>query len=71
MKLYNYDSFPFFYVPKVDFKTINLNKDTNIYIPINEACWGIKTPCVGGSEHIKFKKVFGYNIFFSKNKKLK
>ena len=71
MKIYDYDSFPFFYVPKVDFKTINLSKDTNIYIPINEACWAIKTPCVGGYEHIKLKKMFGYNIFLSKNKKLK
>ena len=71
MKIYDYDSFPFFYVPKVDFKTINLSKDTNIYIPINEACWAIKTPCVGGSKNIKLKKMFGYNIFISKNKKLK
>ena len=57
MKIYDYDSFPFFYVPKVDFKTINLSKDTNIYIPINEACWAIKAPCVGGSKNIKLKKI--------------
>jgi len=71
MKQYNSDSFPFFYVPKVDFKTINLNKNTNIYIPINEACWAIKTPCAGGSEGISTKKIFGFNVFLDKNKKIK
>jgi len=71
MKQYNSDSFPFFYVPKVDFKTINLNKDTNAYVPINDACWAIKTPCVGGSENIDTKKIFGFNVFLDKNKKLK
>ena len=71
MKIYDYDSFPFFYVPKVDFKTINLSKDTNIYVPINEACWAIKTPCAGGSGNLDTKKIFGFNIFLDKNKKLK
>ena len=71
MKQYNSDSFPFFYVPKVDFKTINLSKDINIYVPINEACWAIKTPCAGGSENIDIKEIFGFNVFLAKNKKLK
>ena len=71
MKLYNHDSFPFFYVPKVDFKTINLSKDINIYVPINEACWAIKTPCAGGSGNIDVKEIFGFNVFLAKNKKLK
>ena len=68
MKIYDYDSFPFFYVPKVDFKTINLSKDTNIYIPINEACWAIKTPCTGKADNLNTKKIFGFNVFLDKNK---
>ena len=71
MKQYNSNSFPFFYVPKVDFKKIDLNKDTNAYVPINNACWAIKTPCVGGSENIDTKKIFGFNVFIDKNKKFK
>lgn len=71
MKQYNSDSFPFFYVPKVDFKTINLSKDINIYVPINEACWAIKTPCAGSSENLDIKEIFGFNVFLDKNKKLK
>ena len=67
MKLYNHDSFPFFYVPKVDFRSINLSKDTKIYVPINDACWAIKTPCAGGSENLKVKKMLGYEVFLSKN----
>ena len=67
MKLYNHDSFSFFYVPKVDFKTINLSEDTNIYVPINEACWAIKTPCAG-SENFDIKEIFGFDVFLAKNK---
>jgi|TARA_B100001964_G_scaffold143978_1_gene158625 hypothetical protein len=69
IKQYNSDSFPFFYVPKVDYKTIYINKDTNIYIPINEACWAIKTPCAGGSEDLRLIKILGYKVFLSKSKK--
>jgi len=68
VKQYNYNSFPFFYVPKVDFKSINLGKDINIHVPINEACWSIKTPCIGGSEYIDIKRIFGFNIFLNKLK---
>ena len=67
MKLYNHDSFSFFYVPKVDFRSINLSKDTKIYVPINDACWTIKTPCAGDSEDLKVKKMLGYEVFLSKN----
>ena len=49
MKLYNHDSFSFFYVP------------------INDACWTIKTPCAGDSEDLKVKKMLGYEVFLSKN----
>ena len=71
MKQYNSDSFPFFYVPKVDFKTINLSKDINIYVPINESCWATKTPCTGGSKNIDTKKIFGFTVFLTADKKIK
>ena len=69
VKIYNNDNFPFFYVPKVDFKSINLSGDINVYAPINEACWAIRTPCAGGAENIDIKKILGFNIFLDKNKK--
>ena len=69
IKIYNFDSFPFFYVPKIDFKLINLNEDINIYAPIIGACWAIKTPCSGVYPiNINVKKIFGFNIFLNKDK---
>ena len=69
IKKYNFDSFPFFYVPKGDSELINLNENINVYIPKNiDACWATKTPCVGGVNHLDVKKIFGFNIFLNKNK---
>ena len=70
VKKYNFDSFPFFYVPKGDSELINLNEDINVYIPKNiDACWATKTPCVGGVNHLlDVKKIFGFNVFLKKNK---
>jgi hypothetical protein len=69
MKLYNSNSFPFFYVQRGNFDLINLNEDINVYIPKKiDACWSIKTPCVGGAGHLDAKKIFGFNIFLNKNK---
>ena len=68
LKVYNSNSFPFFYIPRVDFKTINTDKGINVYAPIDEACWAIKTPCVGGIETIDIKKIFGFTVFLDKYK---
>ena len=69
IKVYNFDSFPFFYVPKGDSELIHLNKNINVYIPKKiDACWATKTPCTGGVEGLEAKKNFGFNIFLNKNK---
>ncbi len=68
MKIYDASGFPYFYVPKVDFTSIELNEDINIYVPINEACWAIKTPCTGGADGLNTKKIFGYSVFLNKDK---
>ena len=69
IKIYNFASFPFFYVPKGDSKLINLNENINLYIPKNiDACWATKTPCSGGVENIEVKKILGFNVFLDKNK---
>ena len=70
LRIYEADNFPFFYVPKKDFKTVNLNKDINIYIPSHLGCWANKTPC-GGSESLGAKKILGFSVFFNKNKEKK
>ena len=69
IKIYNFASFPFFYVPKGDSELIILNENINVYIPKKiDACWATKTPCVGGVEGLEAKKKFGFNIFLDKNK---
>ena len=68
IKIYNSDSFPFFYVPKSNYELVNLNENINVYIPNNMGgCWAIKTPCVGGVDHFEVKKIFGFNVFLNKN----
>ena len=70
IKIYNSNSFPFFYVPKGDSEQINLNEDINVYIPKNsDGCWATKTPCVGGTDHLETKKKFEFNVFLNKNRK--
>ena len=66
MKIYSTESFPFFYIPKVDFNSVKLANNVNIHIPENNACWAIKTPCAGGSEGLGAKKIFGYDVFIKK-----
>ena len=69
IKVYNSNSFPFFYVPKGDAELINLNEGIIVYIPKNiDACWATKTPCVGGIDYLEVKKKLGFNIFLNKNK---
>ena len=69
IKVYNLDSFPFFYVPKGDSELISLNENMNVYIPKNiDACWATKTPCSGGADNIDVKKIFGFNVFLDKDK---
>ena len=38
-------SSPFFYVKDVDSKIIAEDKDLKIFSPVNNSCWGSKTPC--------------------------
>jgi hypothetical protein len=68
INIYDSESFPFFYVPKIDFVPINLKEDINIYIPISRGCWAIKTPCAAGAYGIHTKKILGYNVFIDKIK---
>ena len=68
INIYDSESFPFFYVPKIDFVPINLKEDINIYIPISRGCWAIKTPCAAGAYGIHTKKILGYNVFIDKFK---
>ena len=69
IKVYNFASFPFFYVPKGDSELINLNEGIIVYIPKNiDGCWATKTPCVGGIDNLDVKKKLGFNIFLNKNK---
>jgi len=70
INIYNSDSFPLFYVPKGDAELISLNENINVYIPKNiDACWAIKTPCVGGyPSSLNTKKIFGFSVFLDKNK---
>ena len=68
INIYDSASFPFFYVPKIDFVSVNLKEDINIYIPISKGCWAIKTPCAAGAYGINTKKILGYNVFINKIK---
>jgi hypothetical protein len=70
IKVYNSNSFPFFYIPQGDAELINLNEGINVYIPKNiDACWATKTPCVGGyPSSLNTKKIFEFNVFLDKNK---
>ena len=71
VKKYNFDSFPFFYVPKGDSELISLDENIKVYFHKNiDACWATKTPCVGvsGDLNLKVKKILGFNVFLSKNK---
>ena len=56
INIYDSESFPFFYVPKIDFVPINLKEDINIYIPISRGCWAIKPPCAAGAYGLNTKK---------------
>jgi hypothetical protein len=70
IKVYNSDSFPFFYVPKGDSELISLDENIKVYFYKNiDACWATKTPCVGGSGdlNLKVKKILGFNVFLAKN----
>ena len=71
IKVYNSDSFPFFYVPKGDSESISLEENIKVYFHKNiGACWATKTPCVGGSgdlNYLKVKKILGFNVFLDKN----
>ena len=70
IKVYNSNSFPFFYIPQGDAELINLNEGINVYIPKNiDSCWATKTPCVGGIDDLETKKKFGFNVFLNKNRK--
>ena len=63
------NDFPLFFAPKQEYKTVELEYDTKVYIPIdkiNSGCWAVKTPCVSGSDHVKVNKKFGYKIFSKK-----
>ena len=71
LRIYETDNFPFFYVPKNNFKTIILNNDINIYIPSQQGCWANKTPCAGGSAGLDTKKILGFDVFINKNKEKK
>ena len=47
IKIYGYDPIqsPFFYVDKVDSKTVVRDDDLKIYNPVDKMCWASKTPC--------------------------
>jgi len=68
IKMVKENTFPFFYAPTQQYEMIQLDSSTRVYIPGKKygGCWVIKTPCVGGVDHIKIKKKFGYTIFFRK-----
>ena len=61
--MYKYTNFPYFFVPKVDFEKINLNKNIIVYKPIDNNCWDVPSPCLTGNK-VKAKKLFGYDIFY-------
>ena len=62
------NNFPLFYVPQQQFRTVELNYKTKLYIPTdNKGCWVIKTPCVNTYDHIVVNKKFGFTIFSKKN----
>jgi len=68
IKMVKENKFPFFYAPIQKYETIQLDYDTKVYVPNKKynGCWVVKTPCVGGADHISVKKKYGYKIFFRK-----
>jgi hypothetical protein len=58
------NNFPLFFSPKQNFKKIELEHKTNLYVPIDQSgCWAIKTPCVHSPENTVVGKKWGYIIF--------
>lgn len=62
---FNYSSLPFFYLPKVKYKTHQLNHDTQSFQPINNSCWAVPTPCGG---KYKIIKKYGKKIILREKK---
>ena len=42
-----FKNFPFFYIPNVEYESLKVGKNIYISIAIDNACWGVKTPCSG------------------------
>lgn len=63
---YQYKNFPFFYVEKVNFISLDINKDIRIYIPKDNNCWATPSPCVEEYKDIDAEKIGLFKIFFKK-----
>ena len=61
------NNFPLFFSPQQNFKKIELEHKTNLYVPTDlSGCWAISTPCVYGVKNIIVDKKWGYKIFKKK-----
>ncbi|ETA69805.1 hypothetical protein [Candidatus Pelagibacter ubique] len=61
------NNFPLFFSPQQNFKKIELEHKTNLYVPTDlSGCWAISTPCVYGVKNFIVDKKWGYKIFKKK-----
>ena len=60
----NFDSFPFFYVKKINFVEEEINNE-KIYIPINDSCWATPTPCLKNTNKDIIKR-YTYRFYLYK-----
>ena len=66
---YNYNILDnaYYFLPKDDYKEVQLGENILLNKPIHGACWDIKSPCTHRPE-IEVKKKFNYLIYFNKKK---
>jgi len=64
--MYQYKSFPFFHVEKVNFTSLDINNDFRIYFPKDNNCWATPFPCVEEYQDTDAKKIGIFKIFFKK-----
>ena len=64
---YNIFSTPYFYVPDVKSEIITSSNGLTIYKPIDNMCWGSKTPC-SYNTNIKLKKYLWMKMVYKNDK---
>ena len=63
---YKFLSFPYFYLKKTEFKTINLSDKLSISYVYGDSCWNAPPPC-GSNKDLTVKEFKGYYIIIRKD----